>query len=873
MKLQLMTLMLAAFFGRCHPAPAFGDAFQLGTEQSYSYWNEVRTGSTRNASSTVGYIVRATVHVATIWGNDDYKLLRFKVTNPTLSTIPGEVVRKSTLSDISSAPFFAHWHLGQIEKIYVDKDDDVTLINFKRGLASLFQYQLLDGKYVEVDPSGTCDVLYTSHDETRYQKARSNCLFSGDRSERSEYPLRSSTTYSRNTDFTVNTDGSLDRVIAEDYFKYFVNAYDNFGSFLDSVVKVYSEGSTTKVNTVQGNTVEEAVENFGLVEKSLLSEKYAPKCSGKNCDTFSKLVRTHKKSLTDDRIGKQETSSLFLQLVKLGRVTPTEPFQRLLKGDTMQEQRGQILDLLGAIQTVAAHEAAKSVLTFESDDEMVFAERYLQALAAGSQPQKTIIEDLLVLAEKKRNPQKFYDTLVQTVASLANRYAKLPGNSFDTDVVEKVKDYLLKELNWCAKDKCKLQFIRGLHNLKSPKTLNALVELALEGSAQVSVAAMKALRSFSIFLWNDEFRAMFEDILFQVSKKFDTSARALALDILLDLKPDFDELTHLAQLLKSNDKVYELKQYLLQKLRMLADRCPHFAEMLRKVIQNDPSLNNYHVIGARGLSTALMRTYSSGPSFNASLESLQEMSGGVLKRGIVDLTLEVGEEKFSMFTLGLFASGMSSFVSNNEDEILEDDSDTVAGMELTVQGSVFRPLVFFDGKTDLMRHVWSGTASEPTPAYQATTLLQDNEEWYALQNGAVFKLSTLGAISIDLNGQVTLSLWSRNAQSKVEQNTAIVVSGNVKLDTSYVSLDVSFVAGQEPQLHLTSDLDFATDPALCMQLLQPNSILSQTFERTVTVPMAKYRKIRQTKVTHKIAGQTHMLNQKNNAMCNLIAKS
>lgn len=481
-----------------------------------------------------------------------------------------------------------------------------------------------------------------------------------------------------------------------------------------------------------------------------------------------KLVKNLKKSLTNERIGKQDSAAALVALVKQGRLTSTEDFHRILKAKTMDEQQGQLLDLLGAIQTVQSHKAAKTMLKYESDEDLLLAERYLQALAVGSRPKKAIIEDLLEMAEKKPNNNKFYDTLLQTLGSLAHRYAKLPGNSYDTELVEKVKNFLLSQLDWCKKDRCKDKFIRGLHNLKSPKTLDVLIKLAKEGSAKVSVAAMKALRSFSVFLWNEEFRAVFEDISMQVSKKYDSSARALALDILLDLKPDFEELMHLVQLLKSNDKAYEVKQYLLQKLRMLADRCPDFAALLEKVIRRDPQLNNYHILGARGLSTALTRTYSMVPSFNASLESLQEMSGGVLKRGIVDLAVEVGEEKFSMFTLGLFAGGLSSFVSSGDEEV-EDDSDSTAGMELSVQGSVLRPLVFFDGKGELMGHVWSGTASEPTPAYQATTLLQDNEERFPLQNGAIVKLSTLGAISIDLNGQVTMSIWGRNAQSKVEQ--------------------------------------------------------------------------------------------------------
>lgn len=873
MKIQLAALVVVSLFGYCHVAPAFGDAFQLGTEQTYTYVNEVRVGDARNASQTVGYLVKAKVHVATVWGDDEHKLLQLKVTNPSLYTTPGELKHKTTLSNVDSTPFYVYWNLGHLKKIYFGQQDDVSLTNFKKGVATLFQYQLLDGKYVEEDPSGTCDVQYTSHSSTRYHKAKNNCKFAGDRFERTEYPLRSLTRTVRSADFTVSTEGTLEKVVAQDYVKYLVNAYDGLGAFLESTTKLELEAVSRKVDTVKGKSVDEVVQSLALQEHGLLAEYYASKCEGDSCDNLVKLVKNFKKSLTNERIGKQDSSAALVKLVEFGRRTSTEDFHRVLKAKTMLEQRGQLLDLLGAIQTVESHKAAKTLLTYESDEDLFLAERYLQALAVGSRPKKAVIEDLLEMAEKKPDNNKFFDTLLQTLGSLAHRYAKLPGNSYDTELVEQVKDFLLKQLDWCKKDRCKDKFIRGLHNLKSPKTLDTLVKLAKEGTAKVSVAAMKALRSFSVFLWNEEFKAVFEDIFFQVSKKYDSSARALALDILLDLKPDYEEVMHLVQLLKSNDKAYEVKQYLLQKLRMLADRCPDFAALLEKVVRRDHQLNNYHALGPRGLSTALSRTYSKEPSFNASLVSLQEMSGGVLKRGIVDLALEVGEEQFSMFTLGLFAGGLSSFVSSGDGEEAEEDTDSVAGMELSVQGSVLRPLVFFDGKGELMGHVWSGTASEATPAYQATTLLQDNEERFPLQNGGVVRLSTLGAISVDLNGQVTMSLWGRNAHSKVEQNTGITVAGSLSLSTSFVSLTVDFNVGQEPQLHLTSDLDFSSDNRLCMQLKQADSVLSRNVLKSVSVPGSKFRKTQTSKMTYKIPGHTHALNQKNNDMCNLIASS
>lgn len=57
---------------------------------------------------------------------------------------------------------------------------------------------------------------------------------------------------------------------------------------------------------------------------------------------------------------------------------------------------------------------------------------------------------------------------------------------------------------------------------------------------------------------------------------------------------------------------------------------------------------------------------------------------------------------------------MSSSDTENE---IEEESAT-AGMELSVLGTHFRPFVFFSGQGELMGHVWSGTASERTTAYQ-----------------------------------------------------------------------------------------------------------------------------------------------------------
>jgi microsomal triglyceride transfer protein large subunit len=75
--------------------------------------------------------------------------------------------------------------------------------------------------------------------------------------------------------------------------------------------------------------------------------------------------------------------------------------------------------------------------------------------------------------------------------------------------------------------------------------------------------------------------------------------------------------------------------------------------------------------------------------------------------------------------MGMFAGGLSSFVTSDDAAAApEDDESATAGMELTVMGVQVRPFVFFEGQGELMGHVWSGTGSERTPAFQVNIYAQ-----------------------------------------------------------------------------------------------------------------------------------------------------
>lgn len=255
------------------------------------------------------------------------------------------------------------------------------------------------------------------------------------------------------------------------------------------------------------------------------------------------------------------------------------------------------------------------------------------------------------MSDKKFDEPKVKDTLIQTIASMAYRFARLPKQSYQSKIVEKVRTYLTSSLKNCKETACKELYIRGLHNIQSPDAISVLLSFASKPERTFAVAAMKALRTLDVKVWTKEHKKKLENIFYQKTKKYDSSARTLALDILLELKPTEDELRAMVQYLRSNDKAFEVKQYVLQKLNMIGENCTRFKQLLKKIFAEDRHLNNYHIFGQKGLTTALSRTFSKSPSFNGTLLSIQEIHGGVLKRGIVDMTIDAHPDKYSVFTV------------------------------------------------------------------------------------------------------------------------------------------------------------------------------------------------------------------------------
>lgn len=175
--------------------------------------------------------------------------------------------------------------------------------------------------------------------------------------------------------------------------------------------------------------------------------------------------------------------------------------------------------------------------------------------------------------------------------------------------------------------------------------------LKISEKRPLSVTALKTLQTFPNSFWEPQHLAFLEAIFYQKGLRYDSSARTIALDILLEVSPTRERLSYLVESLQYHDIPYEIKRYLVQRLNQISENSENLKNTILNIIHSNSKINNYHTLGLKGLSTAFSRTIMKNPSGNGSMTTIQEISNGILKRGIVDIVLEKSGESISLFSV------------------------------------------------------------------------------------------------------------------------------------------------------------------------------------------------------------------------------
>ncbi|KAH8366430.1 hypothetical protein KR084_005515 [Drosophila pseudotakahashii] len=870
-------LLLALFFGSLDQGRTA--LIPPNSQQIFKLQNQVilqELGKDSSAKET-SYKFESDLKINSVWSRDEDQLLEVFISGSRVDASG----KSRSITQIPDRPFYISLVKGQPEKVIAHSSKDQSLLNLKRGIASLLQLRLDGSQEEDLDVSGLCRVSYKVKSSTKVEKTKKKCsLWDLRVNYHPEEALGITQQAQEQVSFELSSEGTLLKAESVENHLLSLAAKPDVGSSVKStlVLKHISQGAE-EVKQLELESLDEVTQS--LLDWNRVFELESDvdgMISEIKEQTLEEQLKASLVELQSEDVGKSTLALAYVKLIPLARITRQEQFEDLLKEHS--KLLPQLVDLLGAVQTFDAHNATFEFLNKGAEttnEQLDLLEKYLQSLAVATHPDRKIVEHLYGLLELEsiQKQLKLRESIIQTLATLTRQ------SRFDVEdpLLQQVRDYLLQGLT----SKEPILYIRALQNLQDPATIPSLLEQAQsDEQPNLSVAALQALKAFPLGSFDSPHRKQFESIFYQRKRRFDSSARTLALDIILSLRPSQEQLGHLLEYLASNDRQFEIKTYVLQKLRMLAEKCPRFRALFETELAKRNQVNNYNVLGQKGLTTVLTRQLSLAPAFNESLLSTQEVYQGILKRGSVEFLLHAGRSQASSFKLGIYTAGLGSLVGDSDsgdgnDKIPADDDlggeETVtAGMEISVQGAQLRPLIFFSGQTELMGHVWGGSASDSTPAYQATTLAQDHEHYIILASGATLHWQVLGARSVDLNGKVGFSLWNRNAQTEIQQNTGSAVLGHVAVGFTYAKLVQDFSLTHEPKLSLNADLDFYSGIKLCMQLQRPEQLLKQTSIRSVFLQNVDrpYAKHVRSSLSHKTAGCTFALNQKNNEMCNII---
>lgn len=229
---------------------------------------------------------------------------------------------------------------------------------------------------------------------------------------------------------------------------------------------------------------------------------------------------------------------------------------------------------------------------------------------------------------------------------------------------------------------------------------------------------------------------------------------------------------------------------------------------------------------------------------------MELLQGNLLKESTFDFL--IGNEKLSQHILSieLYARGLESVAGTSDASSTSSDESTLAGMSLKILGMQLRPYVFFDGKGELMKHLWAGTASSPTTAFRGNLIISDYEQGLPLINGFILDQKLRGVLSLDLSGSIEVSYWSRTADVSVDAKVSSLMQGSQILRSSNFNTKSSslFSFGGSTQIVTTTAADFYSSPfKMCIKMTQP--------EFTLKHNTRKYEKFN-NEIVHKI----HRLN-------------
>ncbi|PIO39263.1 hypothetical protein AB205_0105060 [Aquarana catesbeiana] len=284
------------------------------------------------------------------------------------------------------------------------------------------------------------------------------------------------------------------------------------------------------------------------------------------------------------------------------------------------------------------------------------------------------------------------------------------------------------------------------------------------------------------------------------------------------------------------------------------------------IADEDMKIHNYDRFSKPGSSSAYSGYITRGPDSSAtySLDILYSGSG-ILRRSNMDTFAYSKNTELHAIQVVIEAQGLESLIAATADEG-EEDLESFAGMSAILFDVQLRPVTFFQGYSDLMSKMFSATG-DPINVVKGLVLLTDHSETIQLQSGLQASVEFQGGLAIDISGGMDFSLWYRESKTSVNNRGAIVITGNITVDSGFANAGMETRLETESSFNFITTVKFSSYPFLvCMQMDKGTFPFRRYVTKYERLPCGKSYVSRKGKVQN-VAGSELPLHQENSNMC------
>ncbi|XP_072480313.1 microsomal triglyceride transfer protein large subunit [Notamacropus eugenii] len=826
-----------------------------------------------------GYKISSDVDVALVWRNpdgDDDQLIKVTMKDVNVENAnqreggknifkgkkTSQIIGKDNLAALQT-PVLLHLTRGKITDYYSHPNEPVGVRNIKRGLASLFQMQLTSGTANEVDISGNCKVTYQAHhDKVTKIKALDTCKIERPGFTTQNKVLGISSKAVSMTTYKIE-DSFVTAVLAEETYAYGLNFQRMATGKIVSRQKLELKTTAAGPGLMAGKKVDVVVKavDSKYTSVSLVGQVFESKC--KRCPSLSEFWQATRKQLQPDNLAKADSARSFLDLIHHFRTAKKEELLQILKSEK-KEILPQLIDAITSAQTPDSLEAMLEFLNFKSESDIILQERFLYACGFASHPNEKLLQALLKTFKNPIGSNDIRETVVIIIGALTRKLCQ--KEACKAPAVAEAKKLILGGLEKADKKEDIKMYLLALKNAVLPEGIPLLLKYVESDDGPISHLAATTLQRYDSSFITNEVKTIMNRVYHQNRKVHEKTVRTTAAAIILNNNPSYMEVKNL--LLSIGELPKEMNRYMLSVVQDILRFQLPASKMIRRVLK-EMVVHNYDRFAKSGSSSAYTGYVERDPH-SASTYSLDILysGSGILRRSNLNILQYLEDTHLHASQVVLEAQGLEALIAASPDEG-EENLDSFAGMSAILFDVQLRPVTFFSGYSDLMAKVLSASG-DPISVVKGLTLLTDHSQVIQLQSGLKANVEFQGGLAIDISGAMEFSLWYRESKTRVKNRVAVVLTGDITVDSSFVNVGQEVSLETEAALEFISTVQFSQYPFLvCMQMDKQEAPFRRYVTRYERLSTGKGYVSQKGKETL-IPGSEFPLHQENSDMCKVV---